>query len=213
MRTIIFMPGYMSWKTGDFGLNPEHPPMVKMLAALPLLAMDLKVPPLQGREFKHEAFLNGKEFVFGNDADTLLFRARMAASLLTVLLAVLVFLRRARDVRYWRLPSVAFTLLVFDPNLLAHGALVTTDAGLSCFLFAAVYAFYRYVKQPSHVAAGGGRTRDGAGICRQTHRSPGGAQHCAAGAGGMAADAQRREDGPQYQLLAHGHRAGRDRGD
>jgi len=44
---------------------------------------------------------------------------------------------------------VALTLLVFDPNLLAHGAFVTTDAGLSCFLFAAVYAFYRYVKQPS----------------------------------------------------------------
>lgn len=84
--------GYMSLKTGDFGLNPEHPPLVKMLAALPLLTMDLKVPPLQGREFKHEAFLNGKEFVFGNDADTLLFRARMAASMLTVLLAVMVFL-------------------------------------------------------------------------------------------------------------------------
>ena len=38
---------------------------------------------------------------------------------------------------------------MFDPNLLAHGALVTTDVGLSCFLFASVYAFYRYVKVPS----------------------------------------------------------------
>lgn len=142
--------GYMSLKTGDFGLNPEHPPLVKMLAALPLLTMDLKVPPLQGREFKHEAFLNGKEFVFGNDADTLLFRARMAASLLTVLLAVMVFLA-AREMFGLAAGFVALTLLVFDPNLLAHGALVTTDAGLSCFLFAAVYAFYRYVKQPSPV--------------------------------------------------------------
>jgi 4-amino-4-deoxy-L-arabinose transferase-like glycosyltransferase len=140
--------GYMSWKTGDFGLNPEHPPMVKMLAALPLLSMDLKVPPLQGREFKHEAFLNGKEFVFGNDADTLLFRARMAASLLTVLLAVLVFCA-AQEMFGLAAAFFALTLLVFDPNLLAHGALVTTDAGLSCFLFAAVYAFYRYVKKPS----------------------------------------------------------------
>ncbi len=140
--------GYMSLKTGDFGLNPEHPPLVKMLAALPLLSMDLKVPALQGREFKHEAFLNGKEFVFGNDADKLLFRARMAASLLTVLLALLVFLA-ACEMFGLAAGFVALTLLVFDPNLLAHGALVTTDAGLSCFLFAAVYAFYRYVKQPS----------------------------------------------------------------
>lgn len=140
--------GYMSWKTGDFGLNPEHPPLVKMLAALPLLSMDLKVPPLQGREFKHEAFLNGKDFVFNNDADKLLFHARMAASILTVLLAVLVFCA-AREMFGTAAAFVALTLLVFDPNLLAHGAFITTDAGLSCFLFAAVYAFYRYVKRPT----------------------------------------------------------------
>ena len=140
--------GYMALKTGDHGLNPEHPPLVKMLAALPLLSMDLKVPPLQGREFKHEAFLNGKEFVFGNDADKLLFRARMAASLLTVLLAVLVFCA-AREMFGLAAGFFALTLFVFDPNFLAHGAFVTTDVGLSCFLFAAVYAFYRYVKKPT----------------------------------------------------------------
>jgi len=118
--------GYMSLKTGDFGLNPEHPPLVKMLAALPLLSMDLKVPPLQGREFKHEAFLNGKEFVFGNDADKVLFRARMTVVLLTVLLAVLVFLA-AREMFGLAAGFFALVLFVFDPNFLAHGAFVTTD--------------------------------------------------------------------------------------
>lgn len=29
--------GYMSWKTHDYGLNPEHPPLVKLLATIPLL--------------------------------------------------------------------------------------------------------------------------------------------------------------------------------
>ena len=140
--------GYMSWKTGDFGLNPEHPPMVKMLAALPILKMDLKVPELQRRYFKHEAFLGGKDFLFKNDANTMLFRARMMASVLTVLLAVLVFLA-AQEMFSTGAAFLALTLLVFDPNLLAHGARVTTDAGLSCFLFASVYAFYRYVKVPS----------------------------------------------------------------
>ena len=139
--------GYMSWKTGDFGLNPEHPPMVKMLAALPILGMDLKLPELQRRNFKHEAFLGGKDFLFKNDANTMLFRARMMASLLTVLLAVLVFLA-AQEMFSTGAAFLALTLLVFDPSLLAHGALVTTDTGLSCFLFASVYAFYRYVKVP-----------------------------------------------------------------
>src|ERR1700758_1217043 len=84
--------GYMSLTRGDFGLNPEHPPLVKQLAAIPLLPMTLKVPPLQGREFKHEAFLGGKDFVFQNDAESIIFRTRMAAAALTLLLAALIFL-------------------------------------------------------------------------------------------------------------------------
>ncbi|MGA9568122.1 MAG: glycosyltransferase family 39 protein [Candidatus Korobacteraceae bacterium] len=140
--------GYMSLKTGDFGLNPEHPPMVKMLAALPILDMPLRLPALQNREFKHEAFLGGKEFLFKNDADTMLFRARMAAASLTVLLALLVFLA-GQEMFGTAAGFVALILLVFDPNQIAHGAFVTTDTGLTCFLFATVYCFYRFVKAPS----------------------------------------------------------------
>ena len=47
--------GYMSWKTHDYGLNPEHPPLMKMLATVPLLHLPLRVPPLQHRFFKDEA--------------------------------------------------------------------------------------------------------------------------------------------------------------
>jgi 4-amino-4-deoxy-L-arabinose transferase-like glycosyltransferase len=140
--------GYMSWKHADFGLNPEHPPLVKLVAAIPLLNMPLQVPVLQDRTFKHEAFLGGKDFLFKNDADTLLFRARMAASFFTLLLALLVFLA-AQEMFGAGAGFIALGLLVFDPNLLAHGAVVGTDAGLSCFMFASIYAFYRYVKAPS----------------------------------------------------------------
>jgi hypothetical protein len=37
----------MSWKHGDFGLNPEHPPLVKLLAAMPLLQLPVKMPALE----------------------------------------------------------------------------------------------------------------------------------------------------------------------
>jgi hypothetical protein len=83
--------GYMSWKHGDFGLNPEHPPLVKMVAAIPILNMDLKMPAQQDRFFKTEAFLNGKDFLFKNDANSMLFRARMAAAIFTLLLAIFVW--------------------------------------------------------------------------------------------------------------------------
>ncbi len=140
--------GYMSWKQADFGLNPEHPPLVKLVAAIPLLNMQLKMPVLQDRFFKHEAFLGGKDFLFKNNANAMLFRARMAVSIFTLLLGLLVFLA-AQEMFGTAAAFIALTLLVFDPNLLAHGAVVGTDVGLSCFTFASIYAFYRYTKAPS----------------------------------------------------------------
>jgi len=140
--------GYRSWTHADFGINPEHPPLVKLLAAVPLLAMQLKVPALENRYFKMEGFLGGKDFVFLNDTDAILFRTRMGSALLTVLLALLIFLA-TREMFGIAPAFLALGLITFDPNLLGHGALVTTDVGVSCFLFATIYAFYRYVKVPS----------------------------------------------------------------
>ena len=141
--------GYKSWTGGDFGLNPEHPPLVKLFATAPLLSSPLKTPQLQDRYFKEEAFLGGKDFLYQNDADGILFRTRMVTATLTLLLAVIVFLATREMFQTAGAAFIALALLAFDPNLLAHGALVTTDVALSCFMFAAVYAFYRYVKAPS----------------------------------------------------------------
>jgi predicted membrane-bound dolichyl-phosphate-mannose-protein mannosyltransferase len=140
--------GYMSLKHRDFGLNPEHPPLVKMVAALPLLSMHLREPQLQNRYFKTEAYLSGRDLIFGNDFEKVIFRARMAASVFMLLLALLVFLT-AREMFGTGAGFLALVLVVFEPNLLAHGAKVTTDIGAACFLLATIYAFYRYVKIPT----------------------------------------------------------------
>ena len=145
--------GYMSWKKVDFGINPEHPPLVKALAAIPLLPMHLKVPDLKGlASFKDEAYFDGRDFIFGNggeaEADHIIFRARMAAASLSLLLGLLVFLA-AREMFGDGAALFALALVVFEPNMIAHGAYVTTDMGISCFIFASIYAFYRYVKAPS----------------------------------------------------------------
>ena len=65
-----------------------------------------------------------------------------------LLLAVMVFLAG------WEMFGataglIALALAAFEPNLLTNGGLVTTDAAVSCLFFAAVYAFYRYCKEPS----------------------------------------------------------------
>jgi len=140
--------GYRQWTHLDFGLNPEHPPLVKFLATAPLLGHSLKVPSLQDRFFKEQAFLAGRDFLYANHADWILFRVRMAASLLTVLLGLLIF--AAGYEMFGTGPAfVALALFVFEPTVLAHGAMVTTDMGMACFLFATVYAFYRYLKKPT----------------------------------------------------------------
>lgn len=141
--------GYMQWKAHDFGLNPEHPPLVKFVATLPLLGMNLKLPPMQDRAYRLQAVLGGKDFIFHNDADRLVFRAQMAASTFTLLLVVIAFLA-AREMFESDLAGfIVLGLLVFDPTLLAHGALVTTDSAQACCLLASIYAFYRYVNAPS----------------------------------------------------------------
>ena len=139
--------GYMSWR-GDFGLNPEHPPLVKFVATVPLLLMQLNVPEMQDRPYRLQAVLGGRDFIFRNDADKIVFRAQMAASIFTLLLLVIAFLA-TREMFNTTAGFLALGLLLFDPTLLAHGALVTTDAAQCCFLLASIYAFYRYVQLPS----------------------------------------------------------------
>jgi hypothetical protein len=140
--------GFMSLKHHDFGLNPEHPPLVKMIAAIPLLRMNLQEPRLQNRYFKTEAYLSGRDFIFQNDHEQVIFRARMGASLFALLVALLAFLI-AQEMFGTGAGFLALLLIVFEPNFLAHGALVTTDTGAAAALLASIYAFYRYVKSPS----------------------------------------------------------------
>ena len=148
--------GYMSIKTHDYGLNPEHPPLVKMVAALPLLPLALRVPPLQHREFKIESYMDGRELIYHNGpsdggrytADSIIFRARMCVIAFVLLLALLTFLAGS-EMFGTTAGLVAMTLIAFEPSLLAHGPFVTTDAAASCMFPVSIYSLYRWVKTPS----------------------------------------------------------------
>ncbi|HEY1804273.1 MAG TPA: glycosyltransferase family 39 protein [Terracidiphilus sp.] len=142
--------GYMMAHTGDYGLNPEHPPLAKLLAVLPLIGRHLYVPPLQGRNFKGEAYLDGRDWLAANDGASqhLVFQMRLAVGLLALAFSLVVFFAA----REWFGPAtglVALAIFSFDPNILAHSALVTTDIAVSLFFLASILAFYRYVKKPS----------------------------------------------------------------
>lgn len=133
--------GYTYLKLGDHRLNPEHPPLVKALAAMPLLFMDVTLKPDDEAWALRRQWEFGKRFLYRwNDADRLLFRGRLPIVALGALLGVSVFFwTRAR----YGLPaaSLALFLCVLSPDVLAHGQLVTTDVGITLFMFLSVIAF------------------------------------------------------------------------
>lgn len=142
--------GYMNWKHDEYDLNPEHPPLVKLVATLPLLDLNLKVPPREGRYFKDESYFGGHALLFGNgqdySADTLLFRVHMAVLVFALGLACLLFVA-GREMFGPLAGLISLALFVFDPTVLTNAPFVTTDTGAACGFFASVYLFYRFVKR------------------------------------------------------------------
>jgi 4-amino-4-deoxy-L-arabinose transferase-like glycosyltransferase len=142
--------GYSYWKHGDFGINPEHPPLAKMIATIPLLPLHLDAPPPLPIPIRPASFIGGRIFLYSHNADQVLLRARLGMSIFTFALGVLILLA-AREMFGDVAAAIALLIFVFEPNILANGALVTTDMAVSATLFATVYAFYRYTKKPTFI--------------------------------------------------------------
>lgn len=142
--------GYTYTLLQDYRLNPEHPPLLKMLAAVPLAFMDLSFPTDSAAwtEKINGQWDAGIEFLFGgaNDAVSITFWTRLAPLLLTLSLGVLLF--------FWSFERAgalgalfATTLFAFSPTFLAHGPLVTTDAAAAFGALLATYFLIRWLQE------------------------------------------------------------------
>lgn len=140
--------GYSYWLRSDFGINPEHPPLVKLVATLPLLVDRPKYPDPAEIFFRAQSGFGGFLMMSQPGADAILAHVRAAVSIFVFVLGLLVVLA-AREMFGDAAALLALSLFVFDPQILAHGALLGTDMGATCCIFAAVYTFYRYVKRPT----------------------------------------------------------------
>ena len=142
------LAGHRHW-CGDFGINPEHPPLLKLLATVPLNFRTLTEPPWEcGSKItpKSDAGSYGAAFLVDNGIDSVVIPARIAASLMSLLLAVLVFLAAWEMFGRWE-AVIALAILAFEPNLIAWGSVVLTDMAISATSFGAMYALYRYGKE------------------------------------------------------------------
>jgi hypothetical protein len=141
--------GYTYLALRDFRMNPEHPPLVKELAALPLLFMDVKMRA-EGEVWQlHRQWEFGNRFLYHwNDADRLLFWGRLPVVTLGCALAAAVFLW-TRGQFGSVAGAIALLLCVLSPDVLAHGQIVTTDVAIALFVFLTVIAFQAVTERVS----------------------------------------------------------------
>jgi hypothetical protein len=129
--------GYTYLVTGDFRMNPEHPPLAKELAALPLLLRDIHFSRAWPEWQTAEQWHLGRRFLYGeNNANDLLFWGRVPIVLLSCLLGAFIY-SWTLEITGRAAAFCSLLLFAFTPDFLAHGALVTTDLAAAAFSFMA----------------------------------------------------------------------------
>ncbi|MBN1640546.1 MAG: glycosyltransferase family 39 protein [Anaerolineae bacterium] len=132
-------------RTGDLRLSQEHPPGVNAWSAWPLL-LDARVRlPLESASWANGEWYGFADLLFwrvNERPQAMAFATRVPIMWLTCILAAIVF-RWAYTLGGGWAGLIALGLYVFDPNLLAHGRLTTTDMGVACGALAAMWGVWR----------------------------------------------------------------------
>lgn len=150
--------GYSYITTHDYRLNPEHPPLLKILSGLAILPLHPHFDTTQkfwttpndlgeygqwdaGRYLLHQT---------SNNTDWLVFWARTPIVIISLFFALFIF--------YWgkRIGGIItglFALILYtcDPNVLGHNHFVTTDIGIAIAIGIAFYFFLNFLKYPTWI--------------------------------------------------------------
>lgn len=143
--------GYSYWVTGDFRLNPEHPPFAKLLCTIPLLFLKPGFPDDPAAWAQADEFQIGKELLYasrdgtGDGGHRILLACRAMTIAFTSCFAVVLAFWARRH-----LPPGAALLVLFlfllDPNIAAHARYVTTDIFVTAFFFLTVAWWYDWLR-------------------------------------------------------------------
>jgi len=141
--------GYTYLVTGDTWTVPSrgHPPLINAWTALPVVLADPHIPvrtlPNWG-EVALPPYFRALLPLLG-PVERLEVAGRVPAMLLGVILASLVF-RWATDLFGVKGGVLALALMVFDPTMVAHAQLATTDVGVTMLGFATFFVGWRWVR-------------------------------------------------------------------
>jgi hypothetical protein len=145
---IHISAGYSYLALGDYSWNIEHPPLVKIVSALPLRFMGLSTEPNDAAGKRKDQVRYGVDFLYRNTrhADSILIAARSPNIFLTLLFTIAVAWWTRR--RYGAAAGLmAAAMCAFDPNLIAHGRYVTTDFPITAFFFFSCVLWVEYLEK------------------------------------------------------------------
>lgn len=149
---VHVMDGYLSLTARDFRADIEHPPLLRMWAAIPLLGLGIKshperIDPVTPSDWAlNDLFVAAHDFLYvDNDADAMLYRSRFMIVILGIVLGCLMYLW-ADSLFGWFSALGVLALYTFEPNLDAHAQLVTTDLPVTLGIFASVYYLWRVLR-------------------------------------------------------------------
>lgn len=141
--------GYSYVEYLDFRLNPEHPPLAKALAGVPLaLRSDIKGPKDDWSWNSINQWEAGWYMIYeaGNNPAQVLFWARLPMMLLMIGLGLFIF-KWARELFGRKVALFTLLLFAFYPDVIAHGRLVTTDIAAAFGFVVATYYFSKALEK------------------------------------------------------------------
>jgi 4-amino-4-deoxy-L-arabinose transferase-like glycosyltransferase len=159
-EVLHIFQGVLYWRKAELFSVVQNPPLIN--AMIGALVSALSTPTLPEFAPISDWLAVSKQFMWDLNSDGLqmIFAGRLVIIALALLLGALVY---AWTHRLFSSRSAAlFSLLLFsfDPNILAHSGLATTDLGTTFFFVLAAFCVWRYWRSPAarlgwYLAAGG----------------------------------------------------------
>lgn len=148
--------GIAHWKLGRFEPYAVNPPLVRMVAAIPVLLTEYQTDwsGLRGRPGQRPEFLMGSDFikVNGTNSQRLFELARWACIPFSLIGAWMCFVW-GRTLYGVRAGLLACALWCVEPNIIAHGQLITSDVAATSLGLVAMWTFWQWLMRPGWVTA------------------------------------------------------------
>ncbi len=144
--------GYSYITKRDMRSNPEHPPLAKIIGAVPLLFYDVnenvfdEYGPWQTNDHFTQWNL-GRQLIYNGDANPQsITRAVKVPMLVFFVLGAFILYKWTKERYNANTALLALFLFTLSPTILAHSRYVATDIPATVGILATIYFFVRYLK-------------------------------------------------------------------